>query len=66
MVNKTIHDTVSTSTYLVSNEWFFYGGEIFQRRQQYVTMFRSTNVLDKISQFLAQCSENLVFIFHRL
>ena len=51
--------------YLVSNDGFFYGSEIFEGGEEDVTPLRTADILDKATELLAQSNKDFVFVFHR-
>lgn len=53
---------VASSTCLVPNKRFFNGGQVLEGGQQDVSVLWSSDVFDKVSQFLAQHSQNFVFV----
>ena len=52
--------------YLLPHERLLYRGQVFQGREQHVSVLWPADILDKLAQFLAESCQHLVFIFYRL
>ena len=53
---------VKKRTYLVSHDGFFYSGEGFERGQKDVSVWRTTNVVHEVAEFLGEGKQHFVFI----
>ena len=51
---------------LLPHERLLYRGQVLQGREQHVSVLWPADVLDKLAQFLAQRSKDLVLILNRL
>ena len=59
-------ESLERSSYLITNDWLFYGCEILEGREEDVAPLRAADVLDEAAEFLAQGDENFVFVLNRL
>jgi hypothetical protein len=52
--------------HLLPDEGLLYRGKVLERGEQHVGVLGATDVLDKLAEFLAQCSKHFVLILDRL